>query len=88
MGESQINTMFNYITRQEETKRMGDFFRQCANAYRNKYLYTNDVTLKGSAYAFIQLAEKFDEHTPKRQMQEEARKDKMVGSKKGRAVKY
>ena len=87
MGEKEINTLFDFLAKTEETKKMGNFFRQIATAYRNKYMYTNDEYLKGSILAITQLAEKFEEHTPKRKMKEEARKKKIVGNDK-RIVKY
>ena len=80
--------MFNYLTRTDETKQFGDFLRQCASAYKTKYFYSKDETLKGTALAFVQLAEKFEEHTPKRQAAEEARQDKLVSKNKGTKVNY
>lgn len=88
MKEKQVEAMFNHLARTDETKMLGNFFRQIANAYKNKYLYTNDLTLKGAAFALTQLAEKFEEHTPKSKMKEEARQKNIVGSKKNRIVKY
>lgn len=85
--EKRINRMFDFLAKRNETKQFADFCRQCANAYQNKYLYTQDEHLKGSAYAFIQLAEKFESHLPSRKMKEEARQQKIVGNK-NRKVKY
>ena len=79
--------MFDFLAKREETKDLGTFFRQCAAGYSNKYLYTQDESLKGSAYAMTLLAEKFEEHTPKKKSKEEARQKKLVGNK-NRAVKY
>ena len=87
MNEKKINRMFDYIAKTEETKHFGDFLRQVATAYGNKYLYTQDESIKGSAYALVTLAEKFDERTPKAKMKEKARQKKMVGNK-NRKVKY
>ena len=87
MKEPQIDSLFDYLARTKETKVLGDFFRQLANAYKNKYLYTNDEMLKGSILALTQLAEKFEEHRPKNKMKEELRKNKIVGDK-NRIVKY
>lgn len=88
MKEKQVEVLFNFLAKTEETKMMGNFFRQVANAYKNKYLYTNNETLKGSAFAMIQLAEKFESHSPKAKMKEEVRQKKIVGDKKNRIVKY
>lgn len=87
MKEKEIEKLFDYLASTEESKGLGNFFRQCANAYKNKYLYTNDVLLKGSVLALTQLAEKFEEHRPKNKMIEEARQKKIVGDK-NRKVKY
>lgn len=88
LNEKKINKMFNFLAKRKETKEFGDFLRQCANAYQNKFLYTQEESFKGSAYAFITLAEKFEDHTPKKKMREAARQKKAVGSKKNRIVKY
>ena len=88
MKEKQVEALFDYLARTDETKMLGNFFRQIANAYKNKYLYSNDETLKGAVFALTQLTEKFEEHTPKNKMKEEARQKKMVGDKDKRQVKY
>lgn len=88
MKEKDIERMFNFLARRKETKHFGDFLRQCANAYQNKFLYTQEESFKGSAYAFITLAEKFEDHSPKKKTKEAARQQKVVGSKKNRIVKY
>jgi len=88
MDEKEIDKLFNFLTRTKETKVLGDFFRQVANAYRNKYLYTSDETLKGAVVAMTQLAEKFEGHTPKAKAEEIVRQGKIVGEKKNRIVKY
>jgi hypothetical protein len=87
LNEKKVKKMFNFLASREETKELGTFFRQCAAGYSNKYLYTQDESLKGSAYAMTLLAEKFEEHTPKKKSEEKARQQKFVGSK-NRAVKY
>ena len=88
LNEKQIGKMFDYLTRQDETKQFGDFLRQCASAYKTKYFYNQDEALKATALAFIQLAEKFEEHTPKKQTAELVRQESLVSKKKGTKVNY
>lgn len=90
LNEKDADRMFDFIAKSEETKKMGDFFRQCADAYKTKYLYSQDESLKGAILAFTQLAEKFESHTPKSKMKEAARQVKVSGGKKTRKlpVKY
>jgi hypothetical protein len=88
MNETDIRKMFDYLASAKETKSLGNFFRQCANAYRNKYMYTSDETLKGSVLALTQLAEKFDEHTKAEKDKEELRQKKIISNKKSSSVNY
>jgi len=88
LNKEEIGKIFNFLTRQKETKRLGDFFRQCATAYQVKYFYKKDESLKATALAFVQLAEKFEEHTPKKQTAEKVRQESMVADKKGVGVNY
>jgi hypothetical protein len=87
LNEKEVEKMFSFMAKRPETKKFGAFLRQIANAYKNKYLYTKDESLKGSIYSFITLAEKFEEKSPKKKAAEEKRQKKVVGDK-NRKVKY
>lgn len=50
------NLMFN-IANEEGFERFPDFLQQCADTYRNQFLYTKDERFRGAVLAFTSLRE-------------------------------
>jgi hypothetical protein len=87
MSEKEIGRLFSVMAKSQDLKKLPDFFEQCADAYKNQFLYTQDPQYKGMVLAFILLRERFIEHKPATKTKEAARQKKFVGNRRA-GVKY
>jgi hypothetical protein len=87
LSEKEIGVLFSHMAKDPELKRLPEFFEQCADAYKNQYLYTQDPQYKGMVLAFVLLRDRFIEHKPSTKAKEAARQQKLVGDKRV-PVKY
>ncbi len=76
--EAQDNLLKNLATT-EGFERLPDFLQQCADSYRNHYLYTGDLQYKGSVLSMVQLRERILEH---RKTKKSLTKDAKIGKVK------
>jgi len=74
------NLLFN-LANEEGFERLPDFLEQCADQYRNQFLYTKDERFRGTVLAFASLKDKILEKkttvkNPKKKPKEKEEKAK------------
>lgn len=57
LSEQAIQNMMINLKNTEGLERFPDFLQQCADTYRNQYLYTGEVMFKGAVLALLQVRE-------------------------------
>lgn len=74
------NLLFN-LANEEGFERLPDFLQQCADQYRNQFLYTGEAQFKGTVLAFVSLRERILEKktTVKSTKKKKSKKDKNKG---------
>jgi len=55
LSKNAVKNLMSSIANEEGFERLPDFLQQCADTYRNQYLYTGDERFKGSVLAFVEL---------------------------------
>jgi hypothetical protein len=61
LSEGEIDSLLTRLATEEGLQRLPAFLDQCANTYRNQYLYSGNEMLKGSVLAFVALRERIME---------------------------
>lgn len=54
---NEIDELLGKVARGEELERFPEFLDQCANVYRNQFLYSKDERFRGAVLAFTALRE-------------------------------
>lgn len=57
LSPKEVSSLLTKLAKEEGLERLPDFLQQCADNYRNRYLYTDEVMFKGTVLAFTQLRE-------------------------------
>jgi len=71
------NLMFN-IANEEGFERFPDFLEQCADTYRNQFLYTKDERFRGAVLAMTGLRELIMEKRPKTEKKKKKKPKKIA----------
>ena len=58
LSENEVNSLLIRLSSEEGLERLPDFLQQCADLYRNQFLYTKDERFRGSVLAFVSLRER------------------------------
>ena len=58
LSENEVNSLLTRLASEEGLERLPDFLQQCADLYRNQFLYTKDERFRGTVLAFISLRER------------------------------
>jgi len=53
----EVDSVLTKIATEEGLERFPDFLEQCANQYRNQFLYSKDERFRGTVLAFSSLRE-------------------------------
>ena len=53
-----VNNLLANIANEEGFERFPDFLQQCADQYRNQFLYSKDERFRGAVLAFVSLSER------------------------------
>jgi hypothetical protein len=61
LSEKEIDNLLTNIVKEEGLERFPDFLEQCADTYRNQFLYTKDERFRGAVLAFVVLRERLIE---------------------------
>lgn len=59
--EAETNLLKN-LAKEDGFERLPDYLEQCADSYRNHYVYSGNELLKGSILAMVQLRDKINEY--------------------------
>lgn len=78
--ESEDNLLKNLAV-EEGFERLPDYLEQCADSYRNHYVYSGNEMLKGSILAMVQLREKIIEYKKKQPKKDLTEQEKSVKNK-------
>lgn len=67
MGPKEVDSLLTSLAKEEGFERLPDFLEQCANQYKNQYLYSGNEMFKGSVLAFATLREQLlEKRKPKK----------------------
>lgn len=67
LSQNEVNSLLTRLAKEEGFERLPDYLQQCADTYRNQYLYSDNVMFKGSVLAFTQLREQIlEKRKPKK----------------------
>jgi len=58
LSENEINSLLTRLCNEEGLERFPDFLQQCADQYRNQFLYTKDERFRGTVLAFVTLRDR------------------------------
>ena len=61
LSSNEVNSLLNRLANEEGFERIPDFLQQCADQYRNQYLYSKDERFRGTVLAFVSLRERIIE---------------------------
>ena len=61
LSEEEVNSLLVRLSSEEGLERLPDFLQQCADTFRNQFLYTKDERFRGSVLAFVSLRERIME---------------------------
>lgn len=57
LPREEVNSLLTRLAKDEDYERFTDFLQQCADQFKNQYLYSGNEMFKGSVLAFTQLRE-------------------------------
>lgn len=57
LSKKSVSTLIFNIANEEGFERFPEFLQQCADTYRNQFLYTKDERFRGAVLAFTSLRE-------------------------------
>lgn len=57
LSSEEVNSLLTRLSKDEDYDRLPDFLEQCANQYRNQFLYSKDERFRGTVLAFTSLRE-------------------------------
>jgi hypothetical protein len=58
LSERAVNRLLHQLANEEGLENLPDFLQQCADQYRNQYLYSKDERFRGTVLAFVSLRER------------------------------
>jgi hypothetical protein len=58
LSANEVNSILTKLANEEGFERLPDFLQQCADQYRNQYLYSKDERFRGTVLAFVTLRER------------------------------
>lgn len=64
LSEKEIDDLLTSIATSEYCEKFTTYLEQCANSSRNRYLYTDDQSLKGAVFALVSLKEQILKRKP------------------------
>lgn len=65
LSENEINGLLIRVSNSEGLERFPDYLQQCADQYRNQFMFTGDPSFRGTVLAFVALREKIIERKGK-----------------------
>lgn len=74
LSKKEMDTLLHNLANEEGLGRLPAFLEQCADTYRNQFLYTKDERFRGAVLALVALRERVMEK----------RKNLTKGNKNGR----
>lgn len=57
LSKESSDKLLMRLAKEEGFERLPDYLQQCADTYRNQYLYSGNEMFKGSVLAFVSLRE-------------------------------
>src|SRR3990167_6225532 len=57
LSREEVSSLLTRLAKDEDYDRFPDFLQQCADQFKNQYLYSGQEMFKGSVLAFTQLRE-------------------------------
>jgi len=86
LGKREVSNLLSNLANEEGFEKLPDFLQQCADQYRNQFLYTKDERFRGTVLAFANLRERILEKKttvkPKSKRKRIKEQDEGVGGKK------
>lgn len=64
LSYNEVESLLKKLANEEGLERLPDFLQQCADQYRNQFLYTKDERFRGSVLAYVALRERIIEKLP------------------------
>lgn len=86
ISEKRMERMFKIMARKKDFYLLIPFLNQCAEEYRDKYIYTEDRMFKGMVLAFTLFRDRIKEFKAGA-VAEKAKQEKKWGKKKGNVDK-
>ncbi len=67
LSSDEVSSLLDRLAKEEGLERLPDFLQQCADGYRNQYLYGGQEMFKGTVLAFTSLREQIlEKRKPKK----------------------
>jgi hypothetical protein len=61
LSKDEVDSILIRLSNEEGLERFPDFLQQCADQYRNQFMYTGDASFRGTVLAFVALRERIME---------------------------
>ena len=61
LSSGEVDRLLFQLANEEGLEKLPDFLQQCADNFRNQFLYTKDERFRGSVLAFVSLRERIVE---------------------------
>ena len=61
LSKGEVDRLLFQLANEEGLEKLPDFLQQCADNFRNQFLYTKDDRFRGSVLAFVSLKERISE---------------------------
>jgi len=58
LSKNEVDRLLFQLANEEGLEKLPDFLQQCADNFRNQFLYTKDERFRGSVLAFVTLKER------------------------------
>lgn len=80
LSPGEVDSLLTRLATEEGLEKLPDFLQQCADQYRNQFLYSKDERFRGTVLAFVALREQILDHRPGyREKQQKLTKPKKSG---------
>jgi hypothetical protein len=64
LSPGEVDSLLTRLATEEGFEKLPDFLQQCADQYRNQFLYSKDERFRGTVLAFVSLREQLLNHRP------------------------
>lgn len=61
LSENEINSLLIKLANEDGFQRLPDYLQQCADQFRNQFMYSGDPAFRGTVLAYVALRERIVE---------------------------